>query len=434
MRGAASFSGHIFHAKDFFKYAHTLHTKKNVVVYGGHKSAWDVSYAYAAAGVPVNMVIRSSGRGPNWMTHTRLTPFQKKLTELAHTRFFTWFSPCIWGDADGFGVIRRFLHGTRLGRYIVDTFWGYLGDDITRRTGYEEDTESVKLKPWTDPFWSAANIGILNYETDFFDFVRKGMIKIHIAEISFLSSHEVHLSNDETLRADTLVLCTGWKFTPPVTFHPPSLSSSLGLPSSSSSDPSFDEDQNLCAAADAEILTKFPRLANPPPTLQITFNSVDTATTIPWRLYRFMVPPSQIQNRDIAFAGAVLSLTVATSAEIQALWITAFFGNGARIPDHEEIERSTILHSRFGSWRCPAGNGAHYPDFVFDAVPYFDLLLGDLGVGRYRKRRGGVEGSGGWWRGKMWLGGWWREIFEAYGPRDYRGVVGEWMVGERKRR
>lgn len=65
--GAESFDAPIFHSKDFREHADTLETAENVVVFGGTKSAWDAAYAYAIAGVQVDMVIRESGHGPIWM-------------------------------------------------------------------------------------------------------------------------------------------------------------------------------------------------------------------------------------------------------------------------------------------------------------------------------------------------------------------------------
>ena len=71
----------------------------------------------------------------------------------------------------------------------------------------------------------------------------------------------------------------------------------------------------------------------------------------------------------------------------------------------------TALFNRFGRWRYPMGYGARFPDFVFDGIPYFDLLLSDLGLPSWRK---------GW----SWLG----ELFGgSYGQADYRGLVAEWI-------
>ena len=51
------------------------------------------------------------------------------------TRFFTLFSPCVWGDADGFGVVRRILHETVWGRWVVDKFWETLSGDTIKQSG-----------------------------------------------------------------------------------------------------------------------------------------------------------------------------------------------------------------------------------------------------------------------------------------------------------
>ena len=58
--GNESFGAPLFHSKDFLDYARTLDTAKNVCVFGGTKSAWDVVYAYASRGIKVDWVIRGS--------------------------------------------------------------------------------------------------------------------------------------------------------------------------------------------------------------------------------------------------------------------------------------------------------------------------------------------------------------------------------------
>ena len=99
---------------------------------------------------------------------------QEVAGELAHTRLLTWFSPCIWGFADGFSAVRRFLHGTVLGRKIVDSFWGILVDDLITLNSYDKHPETKNLKPWSNPFFLGSSLSILNYETNFFDLVRNG--------------------------------------------------------------------------------------------------------------------------------------------------------------------------------------------------------------------------------------------------------------------
>jgi hypothetical protein len=140
----------------------------------------------------------------------------------------------------------------------------------------------------------------------------------------------------------------------------------------------------------------------------------DTAadkTTQPFTLYRFMAPPStMLSDPSIAFAGMITTISTPLCATLQALWVTAYLSStmSRTACSTVEAEKQAILHARFGRWRYPCGYGGRFPDFVFDAVPYLDMLLRDLGLEHKRK------------------GSWWKEIFEAYGPEDYAGVVEEW--------
>lgn len=51
----------------------------------------------------------------------------------------------------------------------------------------------------------------------------------------------------------------------------------------------------------------------------------------------------------------------------------------------EEVMYDATLLTRFGKWRHPFSRADNLPDFTFDALPYFDLLLGDLGLRKWRK-------------------------------------------------
>lgn len=81
-KGEADFNGPIFHSKDFRQHADTLTTTRKVAVVGGAKSMWDAAYAYASAGVEVEMIVRESGRGPVWMAPPYVTPLKRWLSTL----------------------------------------------------------------------------------------------------------------------------------------------------------------------------------------------------------------------------------------------------------------------------------------------------------------------------------------------------------------
>jgi hypothetical protein len=350
----------------------------------------------------------------------------------------TWFSPCIWGDADGYAGIRRFWHGSAIGRAITNTFWSILGGDVLTLNKYDSHPELKKLKPWSQPMFTASSFSILNYPTNFFELVRNGSIKVHIADITGLSARTVHLSDGTQLDTDALCCVTGWKHVPPVKFLPEGIDKELGLPHAPSETDFFTPE--AVKKADEEILSRFPRLKDQPVQNKkmrdlldtkalTTTDAINPSTPLtPWTLYRFMVPPSArflTHSRDIAFAGILLNFSTPLVAHAQAIWINAFFAdqlsasvlpplNPSQSPETDkqtksiqEIRCETLLHARFGKWRYPAGHGAQFPDFVFDAVPYIDLLIGDLGLKVHRKS------------------GWLAEMTEPYGPEDYRDLLGE---------
>ncbi|RBA20315.1 hypothetical protein FPRO05_08760 [Fusarium proliferatum] len=431
-QGQEDFRAPIFHGKYLRNNEDTYGTAKSVTVFGGTKSAWDMVYLYATKGIQVNWVIRESGHGPAWNAPPYVTPLKKWLEKLAHIRMLTWFSPCSWGAADGYVKTRNFYHGTFIGRAIVDKFWSILGNDVITLNKYDSHPETAKLKPWSNAMFVATSIGILNYEKDFFEVVKEGLVKIHIADIERLSEQKVHLSDGTALHTDVLCCATGWKHVPPIKFLPEGITEDIGMPHTPS--PNLFPYASLLDQVDKEIFDKFPRLKDQP--IQKVQNSkyhtlledkglssnddVTPSTELtPYTLYHFIVPPSSqfLKTRDIAFVGMLVNFSNPIVCHVQSLWMNAFFDDMIpslpRNPSPEFVSRfqhEAVLHSRFGKWRYPGGFGHSFPDFVFDAVPYLDLLLKDLGLPIYRKN------------------GAFAEMTDPYGPEDYTTVVDEWKA------
>jgi hypothetical protein len=407
--GASEFGGPVYHAKDFFRNKSLLHTAKTVAVYGGSKSGWDAVYSYASAGVQVEWVMRESGRGPCWMTPMLVMGGKKWLEQLVFTRFLTWLNPTVWGANDGYGFWKRFLHRNFVGRWIVNKFWSSMEKDILDCNQFDSHPEMKKLKPWSGAFWCGTSLSILNYPTDFYDHVRSGLVRVHHGDITSLSPHHVHLSTGEELKVDALHCSTGWKHEPPIKFSPPSLAAMLGLPSDH--DPSSAE-LEITSKVDAEIMSRFPILKKQPnvtPKRDPGKNITENEKT-PYRLYRHIVPPEYAHNRNFAVVGALLTLGQPVVAQIQAMWIVDYLDDVLPLSKSvEEIKYETELFGRFGHWRFPSGYGGKVGDFVFETLPYYDDLLGDLGLKFKRK------------------GGWLKEISEPYGPKDYEGTVKEWI-------
>lgn len=283
-------------------------------------------------------------------------------------------------------------------------------------------------------FWTATTLSILNYPTDFYDLVRSGIVKVHISDIDHLSPHAVHLvSEPKPIQADALIYCTGWKYKPRIQFYPAGIEKRLGVPYH---DPDINDfgDDPLVKKADDVILNRFPRLRDQPninPHYELmqpmkTTSKTNTTEGVgpnrPYRLYRLIAPPTHTFRNSIVFLGASQCISHTTNMYIQALWAVAYLhdklpglspslaSTSPPMKSEEELLWDATLTSRFGRWRYPTGNGARYPDFVADAVPYWDLVLGDLGLQSKRK------------------GGWLREIYDPYGPEDFRTIVEEWIA------
>ena len=324
------------------------------------------------------------------------------MDELLATRFMTWFSPCPWQSEDGFSLAHSFLHKTAPGRFLVDLFWGILSSEVVETHGYHEDNELFKLKPWASAQWTGSGVGIHNYATNFFDLVRSGKIRVHVADITRLEGENIHLSTGDVIGTDVLICATGWKKGSDLKF----VNYSPALPHSK------DELTTLRANADKEVRDMFPGLKAQP---VMRYEHLKDTGVEPLRNYRFIVPANSVAKRNIAFAGMVSTVCTSIFSSVQGLWISAFFdGKLSRVAKNEgEGLKEVMLHTQFEKWRYPYGYGAHLPDFAFDSLPYVDLLVNDLGLRCHRK------------------GSQVQELAEAYKPWDYLGLVEEWVEKEK---
>lgn len=107
--GKEDFGGPYFHAKDFRSNGSTVKSAEHVVVVGAGKSAFDVAYAYADAGVHVDMVVRKEGKGPVYISKPWVMGGKSRLEKLISVRWMTFFSPCPFAGIDGYQWIRNFL-------------------------------------------------------------------------------------------------------------------------------------------------------------------------------------------------------------------------------------------------------------------------------------------------------------------------------------
>ena len=426
---------------------------KQVTVIGTGKAAYDSVYLLATSGKRVTWIFRKSGHGATYMSppYVWIGPFYCWIEMVASLRPFTFLSPCVWGNADGFGKLRSLLHESRVGRWIVENVWKKLGSDILEQSGLNKHEKLTVLKPDAEAMWYATGIAILNYPTDFYDLIVSGQVEVLRKDIECLEGgNRIKFTDGTTTETNALLSSNGWEFTPDIEFLPRSLHIELGLPTTEYTKSQKEIWENLNTRADMEILERFPMLAKRPRlnddplvvgvNLPADNTPPERKAYMPWRLWRGFAPPLS-KEKNLVFLGMMANLQVAVRNDLAGIWTYAYMngmlesqtrltlGNidGAKekkrqqansngIHEHEpEKERDedilyeTALFNRFSLWRAPYGFGARYPDFAFDNIPFFDLLLRDLGLNPWRK------------------GGWVREIFGGpYLPTDYRGVVDEW--------
>ena len=414
--GQEDFGGLILHSKQLKQEADNLRSRRNVVVLGGNKSAWDVCYAAARSGSQVHMVMRPTGGGPSylWPREFSWGPFKLSLAKLSATRLFIPFDPTPYGKSGPFAFLRDFIHRTPFGQRVSQFFWNRLDARIKGLNGYDTHPEMRKLEPWTTPFWMGNSLSIHNYDTPWFDLVREGKVKIHVANLASLSKGRVHLSTGDELDADALVCCTGWNTVPTIQFDTSCATQEAPFETRMASPGDIVAAEKMINS-DINYLSTLPRrTANAPeikcPTPETSFS--------PYQLYRMVVPSQAmfLEKRNLAFIGLQNSIHTAIVAQAQALWITAFFDDRIRHLsgpdiDTKAVESSSLLETSYGRLRRPkecGGAAGRYPDLVFDSLPYVDTLLRDLGLSPSRKR------------------GWFEEIFEVYLPRDYAGITEEW--------
>ena len=418
--GQDDFAGLILHSKHLKARSADLGMCRDVVVLGGNKSAWDVCYDAARSGSRVHMVIRPSGGGPSyvWPKSFKVGPVSLALASMSSMRFFAAFDPTLHNSEGSCSWWSRFLHRTSLGNRLCHLFWQLLDRHIRRLNGYDSHPELKKLEPWTSPFWMGNSLSIHNYESNWFDLVREGRIKVHIAEVDFLSKDQVHLSDGDGVTADALVCCTGWKSQSSIRFHESRTSGPV--PDSRQLDLELQTAQAEILRQ-SKYLEKSPKRTSNAPILSLDHKK--TQAPVPSScLYRFMVPwqSDALERHNLAFIGCHSSIHAVVVAQAQALWIVAYFDNKVdhltdRRRDDAAIRYDAILHGIYGAVRRPrecGGAADKHPDLVFDSIAYVDCLMNDLGVRNRRK------------------GGFWREMFQSHGPKDYKGIVEEWKKAQ----
>lgn len=396
-------------------YSEIVKPARRTLIVGGGKSAWDAAYACATQpDSTATVLVRPSGKGPIWMTPSHVTPARLWLEKLVFTRFFGFLSPCPWAEMSGLeGWLRSFFHSTWLGRKITAGFWYILGEDAISISGLDSHPETKKMRPWRGAFEVGCALSIHNYPSDIYDLVREGKIKIVFDEVVALEgASQVRTRNQDLLNADAVIYATGWEVGGSLDFEPASLATELGMPTRA---PVDTDESTLIKKTEDYLHARYTFLRDRDTSRtghydqSLRYVQDEDMMQQPYRLHRFIAPLSFLNDRTVAFSGALYCIGTFPCAYLQSLWITAYFDNVLPTPfgPPATLREETYRYTQYCALSGAMSHGRVFPDLVFDSLPYFDQLLQDLGFSRKRK-------------GERSL---FKDAMTSYGPEDYKGLL-----------
>ena len=222
-------------------------------------------------------------------------------------------------------------------------------------------------------------------------------VQIYEGDITSLENHKVNITGGISFPADAILCGTGWS--PSLQFFSPELLAKLDVPHAINA--ASDRDREWAraeAVADKKVLSRFPRLANPPPYPRKLYNAT------PYRLYHGIAP---LGDDSIVFIGHVLVGNYFLGTEAQAIWATAYLDKRLALPSFEARKEEV---AKFVAWdrRRYLSNGEKGNWLVFEQTGYMDRLLQEVGL-------------------KSHLKGWFTDMFSPCRSRNFSGLKDEYL-------
>jgi dimethylaniline monooxygenase (N-oxide forming) len=423
--GIDSFTGHSIHSKQLGQQHHQLADPRieSVVVIGGCKSAVEtINLCLHLPNKPqIDWIIRGGEHGVPIVMNNPSSRSPIPLLVLEYTRFFSAFSPSIFDTESG---LYKFFHSGRswLGTWLCACFWSLFSWSLLRDAGYDKSEQGKMIKPKVlNLFPSLLYVSLIHKGNPVMEELHKGeRIKVHVGELDHITSSGVVIlkkpsspnvpSERKEINTSAIVWCTGFK--PSTSFFSPTDALSLGLPIPIDSEPAESKKywNDLLAAADIDLLKKFPALKQWP--LQ-----APKERTTNYRMYRQVLPPSCIDanDRSIAFVGFLSNSQTAFASELTGIygvaWLEGLFSR-EDFASKEEMEWDVAKTHAWMARRYGA-RGHSLPEAVLEIQTFFDVLVKDLG--------GKVQRKGGW-----------GEYLSVYRARDYSGLIEEMLERREK--
>ena len=221
---------------------------------------------------------------------------------------------------------------------------------------------------------------------DFWDLISQ-KVNVYRGDLSGTTTNSLILDDRRHVPTDILLCGTGWNAT--YHFLSPDQTIQLGLPHDPSKDPPEERTawNELIDAADQQIQTQYPILANPPPDCKpLGSGSGSGPSLTPARLHRGIAP---LTDPSIVFLGRARLSNNFLGAEAQAIWATALFDGHVSLPaPMEEARRQVAYMNAFSRRRYPS-RGVDGVNFHTDLIWYVDTLLCEVGLKSHREK--------GWW-------------------------------------
>ncbi|KAF8648995.1 hypothetical protein AX16_006109 [Volvariella volvacea WC 439] len=345
-----------------------------VVIVGGGKSAQDIAAHLANEGRKVTMVFQKTDAflaGPS-----PLPPFIRK------SRFLSVLSPHIELKSK----LEQFLHTTWLGGKITHAIWNQIASTSFAAAHLPKNSP---LRNTNSLFWEVrTNDEGVPRPKGFFNLVNTGKIEI-IAPARVQGygddGESLVLSDNRTIRANVVILATGFESSWKDIFDVPT-AASLGI----SRHPPSSKNQ---------YTWNYTSLENPPKPPAGPHLGNGRTESAPWlaAIHRGIVPAKNIMKRDFSINGGVFTTNNGYTFEVTAHWIASYFrGDNIRLPG--SVPEAIELAERNSAWlrtRYPTSlgwvNESYSSSIVFWTWPqYVDDLLEDMRLPTYRS-------GGTWW-------------------------------------
>ena len=215
-------------------------------------------------------------------------------------------------------------------------------------------------------FWAHSGLGVVTLP-DFWQMLHSDRLSIIRDQVFETTDKTVHLKSGNTLSADYMVMCTGWRDHFGMFSHEDK--SKIGIPHLPSADgPGVIDWDKYDDMADREVNEKLPFLANPPKLVFPT--NLSAREQSKWRLYRRVVPLGRDgqQNRSLAILGQIHTVQTPLVSEVQSLWAILYLEGEIDLPDTDAMAREVSLWNAWTRKRY-LGQGQKFPYSLYDFLP-----------------------------------------------------------------